>query len=143
MTRSIYHLRFAALIALALPFTAGVATAQDRGPGFLDNLFNRGEENAPARPVPGGASSEMAMRLDRIENMLRQLTGHIEQLQYRNQQLEQQLRQLQERAGIQPAPGAMNAPGSIPMRPSAGPPPAIPAAPVPPAAPPASTPPAS
>ena len=43
MTRSIHRFRCAALLALALPLTAGVAMAQDRGPGFLDNLFNRGE----------------------------------------------------------------------------------------------------
>lgn len=125
MTRSIHRFRCAALLALALPLTAGVAMAQDRGPGFLDNLFNRGEENAPAQPVPGGSSSDIAMRLDRLENSLRQLTGNIEQLQYRNQQLEAQVRELQQRAGIQAAPGAVSAPGSIPMRPLAGPTPPV------------------
>ena len=36
------------------------------------------------------------MRLDRLENQIRQLTGTVEQLQFRNQQLEQQLRRGQE-----------------------------------------------
>lgn len=129
MTRSSHRLRFAALVALAIPFTAGAALAQDR-PGFLDNIFNRGDDQGQqqAAPPPGGGN-DMAMRLDRIENSLRQLTGSIEQLQYRNQQLETQVRELQQRAGIAPqaAPGAQ--PGSLmpqpmpqqPMAPAAAP----------------------
>jgi tol-pal system protein YbgF len=37
------------------------------------------------------SESELVMRLNRLENQVRQLTGTVEQLQYRNQQLEQQL----------------------------------------------------
>ena len=44
---------------------------------------------APARAQM--TESELVMRLNRLENQVRQLTGQIEQLQYRNQQLEQQL----------------------------------------------------
>ena len=36
------------------------------------------------------------MRIDRVENALRQLTGTVEQLQYRNQQLEMQVKRLQD-----------------------------------------------
>ena len=36
------------------------------------------------------------LRLDRLETQIRQLTGVIEQLQFRNQQLEGQVRRLQE-----------------------------------------------
>ena len=36
--------------------------------------------------------TELVTRLNRLENMVRQLTGQVEQLQYRNDQLEQQLR---------------------------------------------------
>ena len=36
--------------------------------------------------------SDLVLRLDRLENQIRQLTGLVEQLQFRNQQLEQQLR---------------------------------------------------
>ena len=46
------------------------------------------------------SESELVMRLNRLESQVRQLTGEVEQLQYRNQQLEQQLR------GAQPAPAA-------------------------------------
>ena len=52
-------------------------------------------------PTPSRAqmtATELVMRLDRLENQVRQLTGTIEQLQYRNQQLEQQLRRQQEDA---------------------------------------------
>jgi tol-pal system protein YbgF len=37
------------------------------------------------------SESELVMRLNRLENQVRQLTGQVEQLQYRNSQLEQQL----------------------------------------------------
>jgi tol-pal system protein YbgF len=61
------------------------------------------------------SSSDLIVRLEQIENQMRQLTGQVEQLQYRNQQLEQQLRRAQEeneyrfqemggRAGRPPAP---------------------------------------
>src|SRR3954453_14529377 len=57
---------------------------------------------APARAQM--SESELVMRLNRMENQVRQLTGEVEQLQYRNQQLEQQL------------PGAQSAPASAPQR---------------------------
>src|SRR5262245_27082096 len=44
------------------------------------------------------------MRIQALENQLRQLTGQNEELQYRNRQLEERLRQLQ--GGAQPGPGA-------------------------------------
>src|ERR1043166_4894939 len=50
------------------------------------------------------SESELVNRLNRLENMVRQLTGQVEQLQFRNQQLEQQL--------------ARGAPQTIPARPS-------------------------
>ena len=42
------------------------------------------------------SDSDLMLRLDRLETQIRQLTGVIEQLQFRNQQLEGQLRRLQE-----------------------------------------------
>ena len=63
---------------------------------------------APARAQM--TESELVMRLNRLENQVRQLTGQIEQLQYRNQQLEQQLAR---------APQA----GAPPQQRSAAPPP--------------------
>src|SRR5580704_9559939 len=50
-----------------------------------------------ASPACAQASaSDLTIRLDQLENQMRQLTGTIEQLQYRNQQLEQALRRMQE-----------------------------------------------
>ena len=88
-----------------------MAQAQDRSGNFLDNLFNRGEQQQQqpqqqvpqerAAPGPGGQAalgdpSDPGTRFERIENALRQLTGTIEQLQYRNQQLEMQLKRMQD-----------------------------------------------
>src|SRR5579859_5603561 len=61
------------LIALACAWCGGAAHAQD-----------------PA---------DLVTRLDRLEAAIRELTGQIEQLQYRNQQLSQQLAALQEQRG--------------------------------------------
>ena len=48
---------------------------------------------AAATPAAAQMSaSDVVMRLDALENQIRQLTGQVEQLQYRNQQLEQQFR---------------------------------------------------
>ena len=65
--------RFVSLIAVAFAFAicAPVARAQD-------------------------STTELLTRIDRLEAALRQLTGSVEQLQYRNQQLEQQVRRLQD-----------------------------------------------
>ena len=38
------------------------------------------------------SASDLVMRLEALENQVRQLTGQVEQLQFRNQQLEQQVR---------------------------------------------------
>ncbi len=106
MTRSYSHFRCAAVVALALAVSPAVA--QDRGPGFLDNLFNRGDQGAQQQDEASSASDTVT-RLNRIESALRQLTGTIEELQHRNQMLEQQVQQLQQRAGLAPqgaAPGS-------------------------------------
>jgi tol-pal system protein YbgF len=142
MTRLQNPLRAAAFAAFACSLLAGPASAQDRSsPGFLDNLFSRGESQQPQgnssveyqRNNDGGQVAQsdpgdMAVRLDRMENALRQLTGTIEQLQYKNQQLEQQVRALQGGGGAaaqpqyqpQPQPGAR--PSQSPNMPTYQPP---------------------
>ena len=120
MTPSLYRLRCAGLVALALT-AASPVFAQDRGPNFLDNLFNRGDQEQQQQGP--AAAPEMATRLDRVEHALRQLTGTIEELQHRNLVLENQVRELQQRAGLQSGPSAASA--------AALPPPAVtPRAPV-------------
>jgi tol-pal system protein YbgF len=106
---------FAALLLWPLPQASAQDRTQDRSPGFLDNLFTRGEQ--PAQPGRRGAvaqadpndPAELTVRLDRLENALRQMTGTIEQLQYRNQQLEQQVLRMQQ-GGAAPAPATPAAP---------------------------------
>ncbi|MDD1517291.1 MULTISPECIES: tol-pal system protein YbgF [Bradyrhizobium] len=61
---------------------------------------------SPALAQSGYGQSEDAdpeMRIERLENRLRQLTGQNEELQYRNRQLEERLRALE--GGAQAAPG--------------------------------------
>ncbi len=121
-------IRLAAIAALAHLLLAGSAmnpaSAQDNrsSPGLFDNLFNRGEPSQPrqANPPPRDAGpadpSDMSVRLDRMENALRQLTGTLEQLQYQNQQLQMQIQRMQSGAV---APNVV--PGAAPVAPGAAP----------------------
>lgn len=116
---TLFRFALAAVVVAVVVLTAFYsAHAQDRGGNFLDNLFSRGEggqqqrqQQPQAMPGGDGDPNELSVRIDRIENALRQLTGTIEQLQFRNQQLEQQVRALQG-GGAAPAPG--QAPAVIP-----------------------------
>jgi tol-pal system protein YbgF len=128
-------------IAAIFVLAAGAAAAQDTRiersdqPSLFAQLFGR-RDQAPVPPaqVPGTPpeSSELIVRLDRLEAQVRQLTGLVEQLQFRNQQLESALRRAQEDTEYRlqgPTPGG---------RPPAVRPPAAPAAVPPPASPPPS-----
>jgi tol-pal system protein YbgF len=83
-------------------------------------------------------ASDVLMRIDRLENELRQLTGQIEQLQYRNQQLEATLQRMQEDADYRLQQPSVRGGARAPGRPAANaiqpatPAPAAPAAPPPP-----------
>jgi tol-pal system protein YbgF len=46
------------------------------------------------------SEADLVTRLARLESTIRELTGQIEQLQYRNQQLEQQLQRLQQQEAV-------------------------------------------
>ena len=138
MTRSRSSSRIAVLAAISVLLLADSALAQDqRGGNFLDNLFNRGEQAESRQPAQGGRAaqsdpSDLSVRLDRMEGALRQLTGTIEQLQYRNQQLESQLKRMQDdteyrfqqmgsRGGAAPPPQMTpSGQGNAPMAPPAG-----------------------
>ncbi len=69
---------------------------------------------APATGFAQSSESDVVVRLDQLQNDMRRLTGQMEELQYRNQQLEQIVHQLQEERG------------GAPPRPGAAPPPAVP-----------------
>jgi tol-pal system protein YbgF len=141
MTRSRHRIRTTALAALSVLLLAGAAAAQEQrsSGGFLDNLFSRGEQPAQQRPVEQRQGEQrqmvqsdpgdLAVRLDRMEAALRQLTGTIEQLQYRNQQLELQLKRMQDDSeyrfqqlgskgglpsGVAPRPMSPQGPGNPP-----------------------------
>ena len=144
-TRPCTVLSFAstATILVSALLMAGTAVAQERGSSgnFLDNLFNRGDNQqrqAPPQQTQSGRMAQddpgdLSVRLDRMENALRQLTGTIENLQYRNQQLEMQLKRMQDdteyrfqqlgsRSGAPPPAQAApmnpgNAPGAPPSNP--------------------------
>jgi tol-pal system protein YbgF len=117
----------AALLAATL-FMPAAAPAQDRG--FLDNLFNRDREQPPPPPArqaapevaQAGGGDDPSVRIDRIENALRQLTGSIEQLQHQNQMLQMQLKRMQDdteyrfqQMGGRGGAAPMHAPGNAPM----------------------------
>jgi tol-pal system protein YbgF len=79
-----------------------------------------------AAPAPGFAQmsqSDMVVRLDQLESDVRRLTGAVEELQYRNQQLEQALRTLQgggAQGGGAPRPGPAAAPAAPAPAPQPG-----------------------
>jgi tol-pal system protein YbgF len=102
-----------ALPAAAVLLVAGLATAHaqdaraDRSgePGFFDQIFGGSERFGGSQPpiqTVQMSPSELVLRLDRLENQVRQLTGLVEHLQHRNQLLEQQLRRME--GGAVPAP---------------------------------------
>ncbi len=131
MTYSSARILGAALLAASAFIIVGAAAAQEappRPPGFLDNLFG-GSSQQPAAAPAQASSTDLAVRLDRLEAHIRQLTGTVEQLQFRNQQLEQQLQRLQGGAAVPPSvsPPPRGGAQTSPVPP--GPPPVIPAVP--------------
>jgi tol-pal system protein YbgF len=106
--------RLFAITIIVLTFAAatlssvGSASAQESGResdspfSVFHRLFGDKERTAPPeenRLVAQASPADLVVRIDRLEAQIRQLTGTIEQLQFRNQQLEAQLRQV---TGSQP-----------------------------------------
>ena len=112
---------FACVASIGAGFTFETAWAQEN---LFDKIFSGSErfggERAPqsapgpaAERVPQATGSDYLVRLDRLESQIRQLTGVVEQLQYRNQQLENQLRRMQDDGaarGVPPRAQALPAP---------------------------------
>lgn len=116
----------AAPIALVAAF-ALAAPAQAAGAhsgGFLSELFGGGDQsNAPSnsagsQQVAQISQSDVVVRLERLETEVRQLTGQVQELQYRNQQLEQALQRLQPN-GVAQAQQTGVSPSSAPPAPAA------------------------
>lgn len=110
-----------------------VAETDAQGSIRLAQIFRRREE---AQAPPGDlqdpmAAPDLSVRLGRLENQIRQLTGLIEELQHRNQLLEQQLKRVQQdteyrfqEMGPGGRPPAGRVQPSAPGVPGAAPPPA-------------------
>ena len=141
MFRSTLRLIAAPAIATTMALAPCAASAQ----GFLNDLFGNSDRVSPSpapAPVqerqqqpPGpqgtvaqGYGDEISQRIVRLEAQIRQLTGAVEQLQHRNQQLEAQLQRMQG-GGVAPAPSS-RAPAAAPqppqMQPQVQPPPSPP-----------------
>src|SRR5262245_12247925 len=113
-------------IVTAVPLVPSTAQAQEteRPFGLLDRIFSGSERfgggsergaspSAGAEQTAQMSGSDLVVRLERLESQIRQLTGAIEQLQFRNQQLEAQVRRLQEggaTSGVQPRPVSPSVP---------------------------------
>ena len=134
---------FAAVVMMAAFPAVAAAQEGERSFGLFDQIFggsarlNGGDRGAPAsaRPDRSGqersaqaSGSDLVVRIDRLETQIRQLTGVIEQLQYRNQQLEGYVRRLQEDneyrfqelgAKSPPRPAAQSHPSNAPAGPTA------------------------
>src|SRR5436309_2102434 len=127
-----------ALFAVAQLGCAAAAAQESEPLGLFERMFAGSERvGAPqngAAPAAGGriaqlGGSDLLVRLDRLEAQIRQLTGALEQLQYRNQQLESQLRRMQESADQRPQDAARALPPRNPNLMPAAPAVAAPAAP--------------
>jgi tol-pal system protein YbgF len=94
------------------------AQENDNSFNLFDRIFGGSERMAGERSTQAASSPlqpgtpDVVVRLERLESQIRQLTGVIEQLQYRNQQLEAQVRSMQE--GGPARPGAQVRPQPLP-----------------------------
>src|SRR6476619_3140912 len=103
------------------------ARAQESERSFgLFGLFNGSERLGGDRGAPSAdgdratqaSGPDAVLRMERLESQIRQLTGTIEQLQFRNQQLESQIRRMQEegvpRSALQSRPQTPASPSAAP-----------------------------
>src|SRR4051812_34278733 len=110
--RSMTHgLTAAALVAAIC--VAGLASAQpasaqeEQSPlSAIGRMFGKKPQQTTGQEETEGPTTEQVLRIERLEAQIRQLTGTIEQLQYRNQQLENQVRGAGGPVSAQPAPAA-------------------------------------
>jgi tol-pal system protein YbgF len=111
-------LTFVAMMA-ACPVLCRAWAQETERPFGLFGIFSGSERMGAERSAPAGADRtaqisgpDLVVRLDRLETQIRQLTGVIEQLQFRNQQLEGQIRRMQEEGAQRPS--AQSRPQNLP-----------------------------
>ncbi len=135
MTRLMTRGLAAAVLAASL-CVASAASAQERENPLsaIGRMFGQkpGQQTA-GQDDAEGPTTEQVLRIERLEQQIRQMTGTIEQLQYRNQQLENQVRAgggspagaapIQSQP-MQPQPGMRSQVQAAPMPAPASPPPA-------------------
>ena len=121
MTTLILRGLTAAALVTAL-CVANAASAQEGNSPLsaIGRMF--GQKPPPAQAAGEGdaqaPTTDQVLRIERLESQIRQMTGTIEQLQYRNQQLENQLRGAGGPAGalpVQSPPGARPPVQAAPM----------------------------
>ena len=101
----------------------------ERDVNLLQRQIYRGGGSSPQGTAPTGSAIDAEVRLGRIEEQMRGLTGQIEDLNYKVQQLSQRLDRLQTDMDFRLQ--QLEHPGSAPSAPPTASPPALP--PVPPA----------
>ena len=79
----------------------------------ISALLALSSQALPSRVLAQSDDADLEMRVQQLENQLRQLTGQNEELQYRNRQLEERLRQLQ---GGQPGAAQPNVAAAPPVQ---------------------------
>jgi tol-pal system protein YbgF len=139
--RAVVVAAFAASLGAATSVAAQESSQPSQSPqqspfGLFDRLINKPEPK-PGR-VAQADDADMVLKIDRLEAEVRRLTGTIEQLQYRNQQLETRLQRQEGTAPpVTAAPNSMTSAAQRPQiqsAPVSSPPgaaPQIPAAPPP------------
>src|SRR5215470_8683331 len=118
-----------ALVLMAMSASSGlrpVRAQESERPFGLFGIFSGSERLGGERSVPSAGADGAAqvsgpdavLRVERLESQIRQLTGTIEQLQFRNQQLESQIRRMQEegapRSAVQSRPQNPASPSPAP-----------------------------
>jgi tol-pal system protein YbgF len=97
-------LSLAMMVAACPTLSTAWGQETERPFGLLDRIFSGSERfgggsergAADADRTAQMSAPDLVVRLERLESQIRQLTGAIEQLQFRNQQLEAQVRRMQE-----------------------------------------------
>lgn len=101
----------ASLATDALSSSASAEEAGVQAPIVLAQFFNRGE------PQGGGETAELLLRVDRLENQIRNLNGQLEQMQFQVRRTEEAMKKFQQDVdfrfqelsggkGARPAPAA-------------------------------------